>query len=414
MTPTAASRNLDDARTGGTDVRAATRLTIDAVLGVTDIVESMHATIAAVAPPFGKAAIKRTRGLTAQVYRSIRTVTRGVGFGLDFVQRALPDLDLDDESSALRVGLIAKLNGVLGDRLEASGSPLAIPMSLRSEGRVLELNAAVLARQLSGQHKRRVVVLVHGLCMHHGQWQRETHDHGRALASDLDCSVLHLHYNTGRRISTNGEEFARKLDALLKAWPEPIDSLILLGHSMGGLVIRSALEQARQDELDWLDRVDGAIFLGSPHHGAPLERLGNGLDRLLELSPYSAPFTQLGRLRSAGIRDLRYGNVTLADWQGVDHGHWRDSRRPTPLPEGLRCLSIAATRSPNPDAPIGSLKGDGLVPVASALGRHDDADQELALSSADRFIVADTHHLGLLEHPEVYTRLRDWLLEGSS
>src|SRR5690606_26992599 len=135
----------------------------------------------------------------------------------------------------------------------------------------------------AGKH---VVVLVHGLCMNDRQWLRNGHDHGASLERDLRCPVLYLHYNSGLPISRNGRNFARLLESLIKAWPTPIERLSIVGHSMGGLVARSACLHAQRSGHAWLHSLDAIVFLGTPHRGAPLERGGHWLERLLSVSPY--------------------------------------------------------------------------------------------------------------------------------
>lgn len=57
----------------------------------------------------------------------------------------------------------------------------------------------------------------------------------------------------------------------------------------------------------------------------------------------------------------------------------------------------------------GTLPGDGLVPVDSALGRHPHPALTLAFPPPHQRIVAGADHLDLLDHPEVWTQLRTWL-----
>jgi pimeloyl-ACP methyl ester carboxylesterase len=202
------------------------------------------------------------------------------------------------------------------------------------------------------------------------QWRRQGHDHGEALARDLGYTPVYLHYNSGRHISTNGREFADLVEALLNGWPEPVETLVIIGHSMGGLVARSACDCAARAGHAWLLRLNALIFLGTPHHGAPLERAGAFVDFLLGISPYTAPFARLGKVRSAGIKDLRHAH--LRDEDGCSRLPARHASRPLPS-DGVRCLAIAASKEwplPPPDS------RDGLVPVSSALGRHRVASRD--------------------------------------
>ncbi len=164
----------------------------------------------------------------------------------------------------------------------------------------------------------RLLVLVHGLCMNDLQWRRNGHDHGAALAHDGGWQPLYLHYNSGRHASTNGREFADLLETLVAQWPVPVEELVVLAHSMGGLVARSACQHAELSQQRWLKHLRKIVFLGTPHHGAPLERHGHGLQRLVGISPYTAPLARLGMIRSAGITDLRHGNVLDQDWWEQD------------------------------------------------------------------------------------------------
>ncbi len=239
------------------------------------------------------------------------------------------------------------------------------------------------------------------------QWRRLGHDHGRALARALEYSAVYLHYNSGRHISENGVELAALLDQLVAAWPVEPSELAIVGHSMGGLVARSACHQATAAGLRWPSLLRDLAFLGTPHHGAPLERGGAWLDVALGVSRYSAPIARLGRLRSAGITDLRFGNVVAKDWQGRDRfGGWSDPRTVVPLPRGVQCHAIAGFLSR-----VGSVVGDGLVPVESALGRHGNPALALPIPDDHQWIASGAGHRDLLSRLDVYDRLRTWLAE---
>ena len=176
---------------------------------------------------------------------------------------------------------------------------------------------------------------------------------------------------------------------------------------MGGLVARSACHYAMEAAQAWRPRLRNMIFLGTPHHGVPLERGGQWVDFLIGKSPYTAPLTRLGRIRSAGITDLRYGNVVDEDWEGHDRfNHAGDTRQVVPLPPGVRCYAIAGTAAPQVG---GAIIGDGLVPVGSALGQHEEPGRDLALPKSRQRIARSINHMELLNRPEVYKQIRNWL-----
>jgi len=391
-------------------LRGAAKLALDATTGLTDLVEAVHARIARL-PGQPPAADERTRGITGLVYRTIRGVTRVVGASVETVLPVLAPLLAPapgGTAAALpspeREAVLAALNGVLGDHLARTANPLAIRMTLRRDGRALILQREALATALSDIGER-VLVLVHGLCMNDLQWRRDGHDHGAALAASLGFTPVYLHYDSGLHVSTNGRALANLLEQLLSQWPRPIARFAIVGHSMGGLVARSALHYGRAARQHWVDRLDDLACLGTPHHGAPLERAGHGVEMLLSATPYAGPFGRLARLRSAGITDLRHGNVVDEDWLGADRTEGATDRRvPVPLPAGPRCFAIAGSL-----AGPGKLLGDGLVPVASALGKHRLARRTLKFPPAQQRVFEQVNHMQLLSSAAVFEQLRDWL-----
>ncbi len=391
------------------DLHGFGRLTIDAVAGLTDLVEAMHHNIARTPAPFGKPPAGRTGGITGFVYGSIRGVTRLVGGGLDALLGRLVPLFGEKQSSPEREAVLAALNGVLGDYLEASGNPLAIRMRLRRDRQPLRLDKTALAAAFPNAGGK-LLVLAHGLCMNDLQWKRQGHDHGAALARDLGCTPIYLHYNSGRHISSNGREFAELLEGLLDYWPVPVEELAILGHSMGGLLARSAWHYGTAAGHAWPRRLKKLVFLGTPHHGAPMERGGHWIDIALGASPYTAPLSRLGKIRSAGITDLRHTYLLDEDWQGRDRFARSTGRHAAlPLPEGVQCYAIAGTTGKQAGDLKDRLIGDGLVPLASALGCHAERDRHLMFPQERQWIACETGHLDLLCRTQVYERIRDWL-----
>lgn len=392
-----------------TDLRGTVRLATDATAGLTDLVEALHERIARLPGLPARAPAGRTRGLTGLVYRTIRGVTHVVGGSVEALLGALvPALGAADPIPG-REAVLAALNGVLGDHLVATANPLATTLALRRDGRALPDDAAGLAAALPDAGPD-LLVLVHGLCMNDLQWRRNGHDHGAALARDLGLTPVYLHYNSGLHVSVNGQAFAQALEALVGRWPQPVRRIVIVGHSMGGLLARSATHSAIAAGLRWPTLLRDIVFLGTPHHGAPLERAGHWVDLVLGATPYAAPFARLGKLRSAGITDLRHGNLLDADWAGRDRfAHSADHRQPVPLPAGVACRAVAAClRAPEGDTKK-RLPGDGLVTLDSALGRHRDPARCLDFAPGDQWIGHGMNHLDLLDRPEVYARLREWL-----
>ena len=415
------------------ELRGTSQLVIDAVKGVTGLVEDMHRNISRLAPIVGTAPKGRTGGITGLVYQSVRGVTSAVGWSLDKavmplaapIVTSLADSSMGPsigkavaaaleplfkpiatklgqaESAPYRDTFLSVINGVLGDTLEVSGNPLAITMQLRKDGKALELEPKALAKQLQ-QPSGKLLVLVHGLCMNDLQWNRHGHDHGTLLAAEYGYTNVYLHYNTGRSIATNGQAFADLLQALLAAWPVPVTELVLVGHSMGGLVSRSACHYAASARHTWPKKLNKLICLGTPHEGAPLERAGSWVDYLLGISPYTAPFAKLGLIRSAGIQNLRYGDILPASSAA------NATANQAPWPSKIKLYCIAATKQKAPSKSAGKLRGDGLVPVKSALGQHTDPALSLPVPATRQAIVYNTDHFDLLSSPEVYQHLLKW------
>ena len=396
------------------DLRSGGRLVIDAVVGITDLVESMHRTISSVSAPLGKSPSGSTKGITGLVYRTVRGVTRVVGGGIELALTPLTKLLDARESTPARDNIVAALNGVLGDYLVASNNPLAIAMQWRSDGNTFAIKKSAVARAYPNASGK-LLVLVHGLCMNDGQWLRETvngfHDHGAVLARELGYTPVYLRYNSGQHISVNGRELAVALESLLDAWPVPVGELTILAHSMGGLLARSAHHYAVTAQLRWPVLLRSLVFLGTPHHGAPLERGGHWIDILLGISPYSAPFARLGKIRSAGITDLRFGDLRDEDWQNRGTGKRRAAAaHALPLPEKTRCFAIAATTGKRKGDMNDRLLGDGLVLIASALGHHVNPALDLAIPATQQWVGVEMNHMDLLASVEVYGQIRKWLM----
>ena len=304
---------------------------------------------------------------------------------------------------------LAILNGVIGDFLEKTGNGLATEMSLFAEvgGDVpLVLQRGPLAQRLPAATGR-VVVLVHGLMTTEQIWtMADGTDYGARLSRDLGYTPLYLRYNSGRQIGENGAGLSDALAAQTDAYPVAIDEIVLLGHSMGGLVVRSACHLARQDGRAWLSRVKRAIYIGTPHLGAPMERIGRVVTSALRVvdDPYTRLVSDIANLRSAGIKDLGHADLRPED-RARDRG-WSisvtDPRHPVPLLPEIEHYLVAASVAEHPL--LVALFGDSIVPLESATAGLDGA----GLPPGHVRHLPRLSHLAIARSPEVYETVRAW------
>jgi PGAP1-like protein len=404
-----------------TDLRGLAKLATQATVNVTKIAEGVTQSVwATMGAPSGKDK-DQTRGITGLVYKSIQNVAQLVGKGteslLASLQPLLDKIDQEPQESAPREAVLAALNGVMGDRLLESDNPLATPMTLRFNNEALNWEAMPAKTLLTSK----VLIVIHGLCMNDLQWTTQadgkTVNHAEALATKLGYTPVYVRYNTGLHTSQNGQTLSNQLELLSALWPTPLTEISVLVHSMGGLVTRSAVHAAQQSDRHWVKKLKHIIFLGTPHHGAPLEKAGNWIDTLLGATPYSAPFKKLAELRSSGITDLRFGYVLDSDWQSQGQQdrfkpktkQEQIDREHLPLPEGIFCFTVAATLAAKRSLLADRLVGDGLVPLNSALGVHSDPTRSLVFAKSSQLIVYRTSHMGMLGSAEVSEQLLTWL-----
>ncbi|MGY3925007.1 alpha/beta hydrolase [Aeromonas jandaei] len=391
------------------DIRELAQLLTQALPATVQITEAVHQAV------LGGMGIKgrekgKTAGLTGLIYKGVHGAANSLGSGINGLLARLP---LPTQPSVAetpkRAALLATLNGVLGDKLVEQQNALATPMTLRYQGKPLDWQT--MPADLP--HAGRVLLMIHGLCMNDLQWhtsyQGKSVNHGEAVARKLGYLPLYLRYNSGLSIASNGQALALQLEDLCDRWPGAIKQLSVLAYSMGGLVIRSACHYAQTHSLRWPERLRHLIFLGTPHHGAPLESAGHWLEQLLPVTPYSMPFVKLTRIRSQGIRDLRHGKVIDASRNNRERTIGRDPRQPLPLPSGVACFAIAGTTSAKRTLLAERLIGDGLVPLRSALGLHRERAHQLDFPPEHTLIAYRTTHMALLGSPEVGAQLLDWL-----
>lgn len=303
---------------------------------------------------------------------------------------------------------IAILNGAVGDYLARTGNGLATPMSVVVAGQPVALDRAALADAFPGDAdgSTKLVVMVHGLMCSEDVWDfPDGTTYGTRLAGDLGFVPVVLRYNTGLSIAENGRALDALLAGLLSAFPRPIEELVLLGYSMGGLVIRSACRLAEAQSSSWLSIVRRAVYVASPHQGAPMERAGRSLTKLLGLipDPVVQSVVEVAETRSRGVKDL--GDAVLGE------GHPGQRNEAWPLSSRLDHYLVAGSLTRRPE--IAEVLGDFMVPLPSGSDGHHGLAPVGTLPAAHVRVVYGASHLGMAHHPEAYEAIRSFLEEPS-
>ncbi len=341
--------------------------------------------------------------LSRAVYRAIRGVASLAGTG---GTRALDALGPSGGTlTPWQLHCISGFNAAWGDSFHEHRHPWAIPMGFARPG-----DPASFASPLPGEWpvdpSPHLVIFIHGLGMNELAWQGEDEGYARRLTEMFNCQPLMLRYNTGLPIHDNGETLAQRLEQLVTHYPVPVESLTLVGHSMGGLIGLSAGHYGLQAGHQWTRVLRGQCCLGSPHQGAKLETAGNWFTHLLSHTSYSAPLAIVGQWRSAGIKDLRYGSLRADDWVERDrndvahfHPHPVD-----PVPQ-THHLIIGTTLGGVRSGALEKTLGDGMVTPWSALNpRLNEPDEH----RIERKRLDGIGHMGLLDHPTVADELVSW------
>jgi pimeloyl-ACP methyl ester carboxylesterase len=390
----------------GAEVEAVGELAGRALSGTGALVRDVHAAIArrafAAAGPRGAPARTIHDGVSAAVYGGLRVALEAVprSAGAALATRAgerAPSL----AASPRGARALAVLNAYAGDALAANRSELALDMTLRHRGADLDVG------RLTGG---RLAIFVHGLGETDAAWRlratREQPGYGALLQRELGYTPLQLRYNSGRHISDNGRELAALLERLHGAWPTAIDEIALIGHSMGGLVARSACHYGHAEGQRWTQAVRHVVCLGSPNLGAPLEKGFNALGWALASIPETRPLARAVNARSAGIKDLRFGACIEEDWCDCEPDELLTDRcHDVPCLPGATFYFIAATISRGEGDTLGTVVGDLLVRVPSASG----AGHRRRIPFGDGRRLGGLTHFDLLNHPAVYEQLRAWL-----
>ena len=397
------------------EVEALARLTFDelsrGVFGIGDIHAAIANRVFTHVGAQGAVAREAHEAISRGVYAGIAAGSAGLGrvAGRVLAQTASSQRSLSP--TPVGGGMLAVIDGLIGDELERQHSALQEPMAVRVDGRVVACEPKEVARCFPDA-TRRLVVFVHGLMETEFPWSwfaaENGGTYGTRLARDLRVSPVYVRYNTGRHISENGRSLAELLEQLVAAWPLEVNEVALIGHSMGGLVARSACYRASETDQTWARQVRHVVSLGTPHTGAPLAQAVHYASAGLNLVPETRPLAGLLRRRSSGIRDLRQGSLVDEDWMDRDADALRAlACKEVPLLQGATHCFIAATIMHSERHPLSRLIGDLLVLQPSASGQS--RSRRIPFEAEYGMHLGAAHHLALLNHPAVYERIRHWL-----
>jgi pimeloyl-ACP methyl ester carboxylesterase len=342
------------------------------------------------------------------VDRGVRASLRGAGELAAEVRGS--DEDETVQSHPTVAGVIAALNGIYGDELTNRGNEFALTMQIREHGKPVAMNAASVAAAFP-EATGRIAVFVHGWCMTEMSWRRRPRDgegalpYGTRLHSDLGFTPVYLRYNTGLHISDNGKALATLIDELQAMWPVPVEEIALIGHSMGGLVIRSACHYGAGRPYGWPDAVRHVVCLASPHLGADLEKGVNAASWVLARLPETRAVSSFLNARSSGTKDLRYGALLDEDWSECDPDEFlRDRCHEVPFLPGAVYHFVATSAGPGA---VWVILGDRLVRPHSASGVGKS--RQVPFERAHGLTLTGLHHFELLNHTAIYAKLHEWL-----
>lgn len=402
------------------EVRAAARLGGEALSGVVGVVGEIHQAVSTrletPLPPAAAPVMATNRALVGALYAAVDAGQRAATWlGAEAVnRRSEPDAPPPSKTDFGRK-VLPMINGIWGDRVAARHPELSIPMAVRVDDEDVPMRRDAVAEAFPDATGR-LVVFVHGLVEHDRSWQQPFDarpgstgaSYGDALRDELGHTPVYLRYNSGLRVSDNGQQLSRLLGELVDAWPVPVRGVSLVGHSMGGLVARSAIHYGDRHGAAWVPWVRVVACLGTPHLGAPLEQGVHVAEWAMRKLPETQPLGRILAGRSVGVKDLRYGAIVDEDWSDVEPEEFLQDRcTDVPfLPHATYCF-VSASIHRDPGHLAGRLIGDGMVryPSAAAVGRTGRQTFQMD----DSAHVGGIGHLELLRHHEVYELLRDWL-----
>jgi hypothetical protein len=381
------------------EARALGALAGGAIAGTAARVADVHAAVLARTPARRTGVALAHDAIARSVYATVRAVSAAaagaVGAGVGLARAPAAPALADSRAGALALGA---LSGIYGDLVERDHAALAPTMGVRVAGRPVPPEPAALAAAFPAAGSR-IAVFVHGLCETEAAWRLFAPPGGPAtygdrLRADFGHTPVYVRHNSGLPVGENARRLADLLDAVVAGWPVEVDEVLLMGHSLGGLVAMHACHDADRRGLAWVRSLRHVVCLASPHHGAPLAKGVHAASEALSRVPETRAFARILELRSAGVRDLRHGSV-----------------EDIPFVPGATYYAVSATVTRDPAHPLGRVLGDLLVRRESASG-HGPRGRRVPFELDNAHHAGGLTHFHVLNDPDVYARLRLWLERG--
>jgi triacylglycerol lipase len=306
-------------------------------------------------------------------YDTVRGVLRTAGELGELLAPRLGQADAEVSPAALKARAWA--HGAFAEELLAGIPEFELEVSLWVAGAQVPLDRGSLQAAYA-EATGALTVFVHGLVDSEDVWRPRTPDDTSlaAVAAAAGSTPLLVRYRTGLAIGRNGADLAQLLEGVTQAWPVPVTRIVVVGHSMGGLVARAACSTATARGHAWLTALSDVVYLGTPHLGSWLEKSANVAGwAMRRFSTRTAPIATFMEQRSRGIKDLRHGTLVEDGWEAATADGLLSGLMPDePWMDGTTHHLVVGQLRAAATHPLNIAFGDKLVRSGSArgTGRH--------------------------------------------
>jgi triacylglycerol lipase len=310
---------------------------------------------------------------------------------------------------------VSAINGAVGDKLH--NTPFGIEMNFYHQNKLVKLDKESLKQYFQQKNdnlevSNKICVLIHGLTHNETAWEfPDKSDYGSLLERDFQYCPFYLRYNSGLHISENGKLLAALLEKLYQNYPVEIQNICIIAHSMGGLLTHSACYYAQENQFEWVKNLKHIFLLATPHLGSFLEKFANLTTSILEKVPnwQTRLVGKAINLRSAGIKDLRFGYLKDEDWKDQPTDQFmKNNKNVIQKLSDVSYHVISGRLTQDEKHWVSQLFGDILVNTESATARSNNID-DFNFLPEHHYEFAKTNHFKLSAMPEVYEKIKSWI-----